>query len=431
MRQEFFPDGTPIDAWFYQTDIPSPDSLGRPYVLTDYGILSDGKVHTEEIQRLIDRIAEEGGGVLTVPAGVYLSGALFFRQGVQLWVQAGGTLMGSDDISDYPLRDTRIEGENCLYFPALINAEGLNGFTMLGPGTVDGNGLRSWRSFAMRRRWNPACTNKDEHRARLVFLSGCSNVLVAGLRLQNSQFWTNHLYRCDHVRYIGCSIFSPRAPVRAPSTDALDIDACTDVLVKNCRMEVNDDAVVLKGGKGPWADTAPENGANERILVEDCTYGFCHGCLTCGSESIRDRNILVRRIRVDTGYNLLWLKLRPDTPQHYAWITLEDISGRIETFVNVNPWTQFFDLKGRTDLPVSLAEHITLRRCSCDCDIAFHVTPNEEQYLLRDFTLEELKITAVSAGLDMSLLPGSTLRDVRLTVTGDGTEIVEGHAGPE
>lgn len=77
----------------------------------------------------------------------------------------------------------------------------------------------------------------------------------------------------------------PGAPVKAPSTDALDIDVCTDVLVKNCRMEVNDDAIVLKGGKGPWADQAEENGSNERIIVEDCVYGFCHGCLTCGCES--------------------------------------------------------------------------------------------------------------------------------------------------
>lgn len=51
-------------------------------------------------------------------------------------------------------------------------------------------------------------------------------------------------------------------------------------------MAVNDDSVVMKGGKGPWADTMPENGSVERVIVEDCHYGFCHGCLTCGSEAI-------------------------------------------------------------------------------------------------------------------------------------------------
>ena len=100
---------------------------------------------------------------------------------------------------------------------------------------------------------------------------------------------------------------------------------------------MNDDSVVLKGGRGPWADTAPENGINERILVEDCHYGFCHGCLTCGSESMHDRNVLIRRLKVDHACNLLWLKMRPDTPQHYEYITMKQVDAVVESFVNINP----------------------------------------------------------------------------------------------
>ena len=103
---------------------------------------------------------------------------------------------------------------------------------------------------------------------------------------------------------------------------------CTDVLVKNCYLEVNDDSVVLKGGKGPWADKLPENGSNERILIEDCTYGFCHGCLTCGSESVHNKNIILRRINIKEGKNLLWLKMRPDTPQHYVQIPNRKLGNR-------------------------------------------------------------------------------------------------------
>lgn len=132
-------------------------------------------------------------------------------------------------------------------------------------------------------------------------------------------------------------IFTGKA-VKAPSTDAVDIDVCTDVLVKNCYLEVNDDSVVLKGGKGPWADKLSENGSNERILIEDCTYGFCHGCLTCGSESVHNKNIILRRINIKEGKNLLWLKMRPDTPQHYEYISVEDINGKIDSFININPW---------------------------------------------------------------------------------------------
>lgn len=416
MGKELFPDGSVIGEWFYDTTVPKLEELGTPYVLTQYGILDDGTIHTKQIQELIDKAAAAGGGVIVVPAGTYLTGALFFRQGVSLYVAEGGMLKGSDDIADYPVLETRIEGETCPYFAALINADGLDGFTMCGPGAIDGNGLRSWKAFWLRRTWNPKCTNKDEQRPRLVYLSNCKNVLVADLRLQNAHFWTNHLYRCEKVKYLGCRIFSPAAPVKAPSTDAIDIDVCQDVLVKNCYLEVNDDSVVLKGGKGPWADTAPENGSNERIIVEDCVYGFCYGCLTCGSESVHNKNIIVRRIKVLAGNNLLWLKMRPDTPQHYEYITVEDIEGKITNFVNINPWTQFFDLKDRKDVPLSVADHIVIRNCKCECDTYFNVVKKEEQYHLADFTLENLEIQAKENRFSEDLIDGVRVENVKVTV---------------
>ena len=395
---ERFPDGTPIDPWFYQTDIPGPDSLGRQYVLTENGIQPDESVHTAEIQAMIDRAAENGGGVLVVPAGVFRTGALFFRPGVHLYVAEGGVLLGSDDISDYPVIDTRIEGESCRYFAALINADHCDGFAMLGPGTIDGNGLRSWKAFWLRRSWNPACTNKDEQRPRLVHISNSNNVLVAGLTMQNSHFWTNHLYRCRNVKYIGCRILSPFEPVKAPSTDAIDIDVCQDVLIRDCTMSVNDDAVVIKGGKGPWADTLPENGGSERILVEDCLFDRSHGCLTVGSEAVYCRNLLMRRVEAKNASNLLWLKLRPDTPQHYTYITVEEAKGTVRDFLHIHKWTQFYDLKSRTDLPPSRAEHVTMRRCEIVCDTKFNAPEQLEHCSFSDFAFEDNHVIAKAEG---------------------------------
>jgi len=409
---ELFPDGTPIDRWFYDTNIPTLKELGKQYIITDYGIMNDGKIYTNEIQALIDLSAENGGGVIVVPSGTYLTGALFFRQGVNLYVAEGGMLKGSDDISDYPLCKTRIEGESCLYYPALINAEGLDGFTMCGSGTIDGNGLRSWKAFWNRRQWNPECTNKDEQRPRLVYISNCSNVIVAQLHLQNSHFWTNHIYKSNHVKFIGCTIFSPASPVAAPSTDAIDIDVCTDVLVKNCYMEVNDDSVVLKGGKGPWADSAPENGSNERIIIEDCHYGLCHSCLTCGSESVHNRNIILRRIKISNTFNLLWLKFRPDTPQHYEYISVENAEGKIGNFININPWTQFFNLKGRKDIPLSQANSLTMKNCNCECQTFFCVSANVKQYSLSDFHFENLLIRAENTEFSADAVKNMTVNNV-------------------
>lgn len=415
-EHEFFPDGTPIDNWFYDTVRPTLSELGTQYVLTEYNIFDDGKIYTEQIQALIDTAHKNGGGVIVVPKGTYMSGALFFRQNVHLYITDGGTLKGSDDISDYPVCQTRIEGESCMYLPALINADGIDGFTIFGGGSIDGNGLRSWKAFWQRRIWNPNCTNKDEQRPRLIFLSNCKNVLIADVCIQNSHFWTTHIYKCSHVKYLNCKIFSPAKPVKAPSTDAIDIDVCTDVLIKNCYMEVNDDSVVLKGGKGPWADSDPNNGSNERIIIEDCTYGFCHGCLTCGSESVHNKNIILRRAKVLDGYNLLWLKMRPDTPQHYEYITVEDVDAHITNFINVFPWNQFFDLKDRTDIPLSYAEHITMRNCRCECTNCFGIIPDNTQYILSDFTFENLEVITENNSFDKNAVKNLILNNVKISV---------------
>ena len=280
-----WPDGMEINDWFRQNRPVDIQTLGKAYRVTDYGVVNDGKLHTSEMQALIDRVSREGGGVIIIPEGTYMTGALFFRQGVHLHLYDGATLMGSNDPSDYPIVQTRIEGETCLYYSALINVDGLDGFTISGKGTIDGNGLTFWKHFWERRSWNPQCTNKDEQRPRLMYVSNCKNVQIDGVKLQNSAFWTTHIYNCENVKLLRLHIYSPAKQVKAPSTDAIDLDVVKNVLVKDCYMSVNDDAIAIKGGKGPYADywrtsysgvdinQFPEmigNGGNENILIEDC-----------------------------------------------------------------------------------------------------------------------------------------------------------------
>jgi polygalacturonase len=75
-NKQFFPDGTPIDEWFFDSSIPNLESLGKRYTITDYGVCDDGKVYTKQIQQLIDNAANSGGGVIVVPKGTYYTGAL-------------------------------------------------------------------------------------------------------------------------------------------------------------------------------------------------------------------------------------------------------------------------------------------------------------------------------------------------------------------
>ena len=122
-----FPDGTDISAWFNDTSRIDIDTLGRKYVITSYGVKNDSTLlQTEAIQRVIDLAAAEGGGVIVVPEGTFLSGSLFFKQGTHLHICRGGVIKGVDAIKYYPLVKTRMEGQTLNYFAALINADGLN-----------------------------------------------------------------------------------------------------------------------------------------------------------------------------------------------------------------------------------------------------------------------------------------------------------------
>lgn len=397
---EIFPDGTPIPEWFREHRVVSVKELGKQYCITNYGVQNDSTIlQTERIQAVIDKAAQEGGGVICIPKGTFLSGSLFFRPRTHLYLEKGATLKGSDDISHFDVIDTRLEGQNLTYFAALVNVIGVDGFTLSGEGKINGNGLRFWKSFWLRRQVNPQCTNLEELRPRLIYIADSKNVQLSGVRLENSPFWTTHLYRCENVKLLNLSIFAPHSPVKAPSSDAIDIDVCKNVLVKGCYMSVNDDAIALKGGKGLWADQDKvNNGSNLNIIIEDCVWGFCHSALTCGSESIHNRNILVRRCRVEHAQRLLWLKMRPDTPQNYEYIQLEDITGSAINFLFAQPWTQFFDLKDRKDVPYSYSSHVTMRNIQLDCDVLFAVKKDETQYKLSDFLFENLKITARKSG---------------------------------
>lgn len=411
---KLFPDGTPIPEWFSDVRKVNVDTLGKQYIITDYGVADDSTiVQTAAIQAVIDRASDNGGGVIVIPRGTFLSGSLFFKHGTHLQISDGGVLKGSDRIRDFKLVDTRIEGQSVKYFAALVNADSVNGFTITGHGTINGNGLAYWEEFWIRRQYNKHCTNLEAMRPRLVYISHSNNVTVQDVRLINSPFWTNHIYRCSRVRYLDCFIYAPTSGLKAPSSDALDIDFSHDVLVNGCYMNVNDDAVVLKGGKGVWADKDPDDGPNSNIIVQNCTYGHVHGCLTLGSESIFDYNIILRNCKVDGANRVLWLKMRADTPQHYEYVRVEGITGKCHSFLVVRPWTQFFSKDMRQDMPLGRCNNIVIKDCNIKSTNFFDVGKSDN-YILEDFTFSNIVVEDEKQDFNPALISRCIVDNVKI-----------------
>ncbi len=417
--QPLWPDGTPIAEWFNDTTKVDVNTLGKKYVITEYGVKNDSTiVQTEAIQKVIDLAASNGGGVIVIPRGTYLSGSLFFKQGTHLYIEEGGTLKGSDRIANFKILETRIEGQTCKYFSALVNADGIDGFVIAGKGTINGDGRHYWEEFWIRRQWNRECTNKDAQRPRLTYISNCKNVTVQDVRLINSPFWTNHIYKSDHARYIDCYIYAPTSGIKAPSSDAIDIDVCHDVLVHGCYMNVNDDAVVLKGGKGTWADKDANNGPNYNILIQNCHYGTVHGCLTLGSESVHDRNVIIRNCHADNANRVIWLKMRPDTPQHYEYVTVENFTGKTGSFLVVRPWTQFFQPENREDMPLSTCNNIVMKNINMECKNFFDVGASDN-YKLIDFTFENIDVKDQKNAFTKDIIENTIIKNMKI----NGVEI--------
>lgn len=390
---EKWPDGTPVSKWFSDTIPVNPDTLGKRYVVTDYGVVKGDStlIQTEAIQKVIDLAAANGGGVVTIPEGVYLSGSLFFKPGTHLNVAKNGRLKGSDAITHYKIIDTRLEGQTIKYFAALVNAIECDGFTITGPGTIDGNGWRFWDEFWLRRKVNPDCTNLEALRPRLVYIANSNNIEVSNVRLVNSGFWTNHLYRCNYVKYLNDYIWAKTDGYpKGPSTDALDLDVCSDVLVNGCYMNVNDDAVCLKGGKGTYVEKDPNNGGNARVLVENCSFGKCNSGITFGSEAWDCENVILRDCKFKDTYHIVLFKMRPDTPQSYRQVLVENIKGHVRNGIEVSAWTQFYNKLDRDDMPISRVDNVTVRNVDVTTTKGFYKNAESADYITSGFDFSNI-----------------------------------------
>ena len=353
---------------------------GPRFCITDFGAIADSTIlQTEAIQRTIDEAAAHGGTVV-IPAGVWLSGALFFGPGTQLYLDEGAVLKGSTDTWDFPDVPVHIEGVLQPYAAALINADGCDGFSIRGLGTLDGNGAPYWDAFWARRKENPQCTNLEVRRPRMVSVSHSRDIRIEGVKLRNSAFWNIHLYKCRGIEICGVDIYAPIKPVKAPSSDGIDLDACSDVHIAGCSIATGDDLIALKGGKGPRADKSRDNGTNSNILIEDCKFGHGPGVLVFGSECIGAKHVTMRNCRVTKNDRLLWLKMRPDTPQHFSDIVIEGVKGDVRNIVYAKPWTQFFDLGGAKKIPMSYADGIEIRGCKLKCRHRRNITEAPDQY---------------------------------------------------
>jgi polygalacturonase len=260
--------------------------------------------NTRAIQDLIDRAAREGGGTLVVPAGTFVTGALFFKQGVNLSIEKGGVLKGSINPEDYPQVQTRWEGTEREWTSALLNFTGMTDVELSGEGTVDGSGDEWLARGGFGRGQQPRAPQEGAApprpragRPRMICFQNCKRVRIANLKLRQQAVWCLHILYSEDVTVDGVNI---TADHNIPSSDGIDIDSSRRVRVNNVDIDVNDDCITIKSGKD--ADGLRVNRPAEDIVIENSRFHYAHGGVAMGSETSGGiRNVEVRNCVSDAG----------------------------------------------------------------------------------------------------------------------------------
>ena len=290
-----------------------------------FGAVPDGNtLNTKAINNAIDAANKKGGGVVLVPAGLWLTGPVVLKSNVNLHLAAGATLLFTDDKSQYPLVKANYEGLPQMRNQSPISATGVSNIAITGKGIIDGNGdvwravksdkltASQWKKKVAsggvlsedKKTWYPseAFLNaskgpanpgeikpdrdaayyesiKDFLRPNMVLITNCKYILLEGVTFQNSAAWCLHPLMSEHLTVRNIFV---KNPWYAQNGDGIDVESCSNVLIENSIFDVGDDALCMKSGRD--AEGRKRGMPTQNVIIRGCTVYASHGGFVIGSE---------------------------------------------------------------------------------------------------------------------------------------------------
>ncbi len=325
----------PAEMPFEMPAVVQPAIPARSVSVADFGASGDAHtLATGAFAAAIDALAEQGGGRVVVPAGVWYTGPIVLKDNIELHLEQNSMIVFSDDKSLYPLVQITFEGLNTWRCQSPISATHAKNIAITGFGVIDGNG-DAWRAVKRGKltagQWNAKVRSggivsedgntwypsesfcfgatsgsdqnvstwartredfekmKDFLRPVLVAFHHCENVLLEGVTFQNSPCWHIHPAMCTNLTVRNITV---RCPDYAQNGDGIDIESCKNVVLTGSRFDVGDDGICIKSGKDK---AGRDRGIPcENIYVNDCIVFHGHGGFVVGSEmSGGVKNVLV------------------------------------------------------------------------------------------------------------------------------------------
>jgi polygalacturonase len=247
------------------------------YNVRNFGAKGDSvTLDTDAINRAINAAAGAGGGTVLLPAGRYRSYSIRLRSHVALYLDQGATLLAATPVGNVgydapePADNDKFQDfGHSHWHNSLIWGENLVDISILGPGTIYGQGL----------------TREGPHQApvgnKAIALKLCRNVTLRDFTVRQGGHFALLATGVDNLTIDNLRLDTNR--------DGLDIDCCHNVRVSNCTVNSPwDDAICLKSSYALGYARATEN-----VTVTNCQVtGFDRGTLLDGTYQRREADLV-------------------------------------------------------------------------------------------------------------------------------------------
>jgi polygalacturonase len=292
--------------------IKAPVFPDRDFNITDYGAVGDGKtICTESINKAITAANKAGGGRVIVPAGEFLTGAIYLKSNVNLYISESAVVKFSADPNAYlPAVYTRWEGVECMNYSPLIYAYKEKNIAITGKGLLDGQGANWWGRKKLSKRRQDRTRLFEQGRdgvpvkdrqyggkslsPNMIEPYRCKNILIEGIRIINGPFWHLHPTLSKNI-----TVRNVRVEGSGPNNDGCDPESCKDVLIEGCYFNTGDDCIAIKSGRNN--DARRVNVPSENIIIRNCEMREGHAGVAIGSEITGGaRNIFVENCLMDS-----------------------------------------------------------------------------------------------------------------------------------
>ncbi len=281
-------------AWFALAGVTQGGAVYNP---KDFGAKADGiSLDTHSIQQALDRCAANGGGIVRIPPGTYLTAPLILKSNITLQLDKDALLIATTNPADYPVSGETIwQGVVAKRLQALIGATGQSHIRISGEGTIDGSGAPWWKIAQERKKAH----QEDPPRPWLVQFTRCQDVVVEGVTLKDSPAYTLVPYFSTDVVVRNIKIL---APPDSPNTDGVAPYSSHHVRIEQSLIDAGDDNVAIKSSRPshPGEDSSVSD-----ITVSDCTFLHGHGATIGADTGGGVHDVLMENLRLEgTTYGL-------------------------------------------------------------------------------------------------------------------------------